>query len=211
MVSGPGLVPFTTEFGGGGFGDERRRIHIRPIQTEDAPPLFAAVQESLEQLRAWMTWCGRDYAFEHCQSFVSNAVAAWDVAREFSFVILDSADGTLLGSVGINQANHAHNFANLGYWVRGSRTCRGVASAAVKLVARFGFQELGLTRLELLIPTKNLPSQRVAVKAGAQREGILRQRLLLAGELHDAVLYSLVPGDLQSEEQDCHSVAGVPA
>ena len=195
LGSGTGLIPnpFTAE-----LRDDVRRIHIRPVQMEDAEELFRAIEESLDQLCAWMTWCHRDYTFEHSQAFLVQAIAAWNAAREFSFAILDSTDGTLLGSVGINQLNRAHNFANLGYWVRRTRTRCGVASVAVNLAAQFGFHELGLTRLELLIPARNVPSQRVALKSGARSEGTLRQRLVLAGELHDAALYSLVPQDLRS-------------
>ena len=42
----------------------------------------------------------------------------------------------------------------------------------------------------------NAPSRRVAEKAGAKVEGILRNRVTLNGRLHDAVMHSLVPGDL---------------
>src|SRR5437588_791403 len=49
---------------------------------------------------------------------------------------------------------------------------------------------------ELVAAVDNVGSQRVAEKAGATREGILRNRLLINGRPHDAVLYSLVRGDL---------------
>jgi len=42
----------------------------------------------------------------------------------------------------------------------------------------------------------NVASQRAVEKAGAHREGVLRNRLILGDEPVDAVLYSLVPMDL---------------
>ena len=42
----------------------------------------------------------------------------------------------------------ARTAANVGYWVRTGQTGRGIATAAVRLVARFAFEELGLLRLE---------------------------------------------------------------
>ena len=86
--------------------------------------------------------------------------------------------------------------ANLGYWVRTSAARRGVATNATRAVARYGFEELGLQRIEIVAAVRNLPSQRVAEKAGAVREGVLRKRLLIRGEAHDAVLFSLVAEDL---------------
>jgi len=199
LESGPQLPPivFTRSMWHEPPDSCDRRIEIRPFRTEDTLSLFGAVHESSEQLCAWMTWCRPDYNLEDCRFFIAEAAAAWEAGREFSFAILDSADGAFLGSVGINQVNRTHNVANLGYWVRRARTLQGIASAAVKLAARFGLQEAGFNRLELLIPVSNVPSQRVAVKAGAQLEGVLRQRLFLAGEVHDAVLYSLVPADFE--------------
>jgi RimJ/RimL family protein N-acetyltransferase len=61
------------------------------------------------------------------------------------------------------------------------------------LLADFGFKELKLNRIETLVAVDNLASQRVAAKVGAVREGILRNRLLLRGKIHDAVMFSLIP------------------
>jgi RimJ/RimL family protein N-acetyltransferase len=36
----------------------------------------------------------------------------------------------------------------------------------------------------------------VAEKVGAVREGVLRNRLMLHGTIHDAVIFSLIPDDL---------------
>lgn len=134
---------------------------------------------------------------EDSATFISGCCAEWDRGGHFSFVIHDIRDGAFLGSVGLNHVNQIHGFANIGYWVRTSRAGQGVAAAATRLIAQFGLQELGLNRLELLVPTGNHPSRRVAEKVGAKLEGVLRKRLLLQGKPHDATLYSLVAEDLQ--------------
>jgi len=46
------------------------------------------------------------------------------------------------------------------------------------------------------VATGNTRSLRVAEKAGAQREGFLRNRLLIQDKAHDAVMHSLIPQDL---------------
>ena len=43
----------------------------------------------------------------------------------------------------------------------------------------------------------NAASQRVAGKLGATREGEFRNRLVVRGEAVDAVVFSLVPRDLE--------------
>jgi RimJ/RimL family protein N-acetyltransferase len=82
--------------------------------------------------------------------------------------------------------------------VRTTAAGKGVASKASRLVARFGFEEVGLQRIEVLAAVSNIPSQRVAEKIGAVREAVLRKRLLIGSASHDAVMFSLVAEDLQS-------------
>jgi RimJ/RimL family protein N-acetyltransferase len=58
---------------------------------------------------------------------------------------------------------------------------------------------MGFNRLEILVSEHNPASQRVAQKSGAKLEGILRNRLVLAGRPHNAFVYSLVSGDLTGD------------
>ena len=120
---------------------------------------------------------------------------AWRNGKAYDFAVFDRETCAFLGGVGLNQLNRAHGFANLGYWVRASGMGRGVAGAAARLAARFAFEDLRLNRVEIIIAMENERSQRAAQKAGARREGVLRSRLLIAGRLHDAVMYSLVAAD----------------
>ena len=145
----------------------------------------------------WMSWYHAGYSRMDSEAFVCSRDTEWEKGEHFSFVINDTETGLFLGGVGLNFINHAHKFANLGYWVRASRAGRGVASTAARLAARFGLEELGFNRLEIVVAVDNLASQRVAEKSGAYREGVLRRRLVIHDQLHDAVMFSLVAADLK--------------
>jgi RimJ/RimL family protein N-acetyltransferase len=84
----------------------------------------------------------------------------------------------------------------VGYWVRTGATRRGIAPQAVRLVARFAFETLQLSRLEIFVRPENIPSRRVAEKVGAKFEAIARNRIVQHGRAYDAALYSLIPSDL---------------
>jgi ribosomal-protein-serine acetyltransferase len=173
------------------------RITIRPCRPSDADAVFAAVRESVAELSKWAPWCPPDYSMSHCKPWLESRADAWSQGKEYDFVILDAADSVLLGGCALNDINRTHNFANLGYWVRTSSTGQGVATAAACLVARFGFRELGFTRIEIVAAVGNQASQRVAEKAGAMREGIERNRHVVRDKTYDAVMYSLLPGDVK--------------
>ena len=62
----------------------------------------------------------------------------------------------------------------IGYAVGAAARGRGVATEAVGLLTRWGFDELGLERIVLLIDVANAASERIAERCGYTREGILR-------------------------------------
>lgn len=172
-------------------------IAIRRYRAEDIPLLYEAARESAnEAFTRWMPWCHAHYTLEESSAFVLSREGAWAKGEEYDFAIFDLATETYLGGVGLNQFNRPHGLANLGYWVREGRMGRGIAAAATLLAARFGFEDLGLNRVEIVVAVENARSQRVAEKAGAKREGVLRRRLLIADRLHDAVMYSVVAANL---------------
>jgi RimJ/RimL family protein N-acetyltransferase len=171
-------------------------ILVRPYGKEDAGALYEAARESLPEVSQWLPWCHENYSIEESREFISSRAVASQGDEWYSFAIFEREGGSFLGGVGINFINRVHQMANLGYWVRTSAAGRGVATSATRLAARFGFEQLGLQRIEIVAAVDNIPSQRVAEKAGAVREGVLRSRLLIRGESQDAVLFSLVKEDL---------------
>ena len=177
------------------------KLRIRRYRTEDVDALYRAIRESISQVKRWAPWCHDDYSRRESESWIAGQQTAWDEGREYNFLIEDLGDGRrsggrMLGGCGLNGIDPVNQRANLGYWVRTSATGRGVATAAALLVARFGFEELQLARLEIVVAVGNTASQRVAAKTGAVREGIARSRLLLYGVPRDAVISSLLRGEV---------------
>jgi ribosomal-protein-serine acetyltransferase len=165
-------------------------LTIRLYQQGDAEPMFAAVHESVADVFPWMSWCHSQYSMDDARKWVTTQQELAEQGRAYEFAIWN--ENQYLGGCGINQISQANRFANLGYWVRSSATGRGVAPAAVRLVASHAFQETDLIRLEIVCAVGNVRSQRVAEKVGALREGVLRNRVLLPSGPSDAVMFSLV-------------------
>ncbi len=178
------------------FQLESGPVILRPYRKADAARLYEAACQSTAEVFPWLPWCHPDYSLDESRSYIQGTIQAWRDDTLFEFTMNDPTDGSFIGGCGLSDINRVNRTANLGYWVRTGWTGRGVATAATLLLAEFGIKRASLTRIEVLAATGNRASQRVAEKAGATREGILRNRLLLHGKLHDAVLYSLIPGDL---------------
>jgi len=166
-------------------------ISIRPYRLEDSAAVYGAVRESMLELIPWMPWCHPDYSIDESRIWIENQIPAFQQGKAFEFAIVSSS-GRYFGGCGLNQIDHIDRRANLGYWVRSSAAGHGIASDAVRLIRSWGFENTDLIRLEIVIAVANLASRRVAEKAGAEFEGILRSRLLLQGGPHNAAIYSFV-------------------
>lgn len=176
------------------------KIILRKYEIGFAPLLFEAANESKGgEFSRWMPWCHENYSLADSKTFIEKVEANWKNETQFGFAILDAGSDEFLGGTGLNQPNKIHKFYNLGYWIRASRRNRGIVSEAVRLLAKSGFEDLPVNRIEILTAVENVPSQKAAEKAGARREGILRKRLMIGGRNHDAVIFSFVREDFQSE------------
>ena len=171
-------------------------ITIRPFEREDVQSFFSAVRSSANDLARWMPWCHAGYSIEEAMAWLTACQIEWASGTSYPFLVVETKSDTVLGSVDINQINRDHNFGNIGYWVHSSHTGKGIATAAVRMAAHFGFNEAGFTRLEIVALAHNTASRRVAEKASAKFECIARNRLTGWGKTEDAAVYSLIPADI---------------
>lgn len=169
-------------------------ISLRIPVPGDADELAAAVAESRAELMPWMVWCTPTYGPAEALQWIEGVRSGHEEGTSHEFVIVGHG-GQLVGGCGVNGVNNLLRFANLGYWVRTSASGRGVAVKAVGEVASWAFRHTELERLEIVVAVANYRSHRVAIKAGATREGVLRRRLRAHGTSLDAVMYSICRPD----------------
>jgi ribosomal-protein-serine acetyltransferase len=165
---------------------------LRPFLASDAPDFAAAVRESVSTVGQWMPWARADYTDSEALDWIVMCDAARANGSGHEFGIF-GADGAFMGGAGLNQMNPMHAFCNLGYWVRGSAQRQGAATAVTAALARYAFEQLQQSRVEIVIADGNLASLAVARKAGAVHECLARNRLQLHGGPIDAHVFSLIP------------------
>ena len=101
-------------------------------------------------------------------------------------------DGAIAGSIDLRLDSFDGTTAETGYWVTAPLRGRGVASTAARLLSDFGFEDLGLRRVELNAAVDNPASRRVAEKAGFELEGVRRAWRSVAGVPTDFAVYARV-------------------
>lgn len=121
----------------------------------------------------------------------------WAEGEAATFAICDTT-ALCVGHVFVN-LGPSHR-ATVGYWLLPEARGKGLATRAVRLVSRWALRDLGLARLGLLTEPSNVDSQRLAERAGFQREGVLRSWTEIDGRRLDYVSFSLLPADLDEPE-----------
>jgi RimJ/RimL family protein N-acetyltransferase len=163
-------------------------LELRPWREEDVPAIHAACQDP--EIQRWIPLIPRPYTVEDARAFVADEIGL----GPHQYAIVE--DGTLVGSIGMRVSEQSRR-GHIGYWCARDVRGRGIVTRALRLLCRYGFEELELGRLELITDPDNLASQRVAEKVGFQREGVLRSHLLHPdGRRRDSIMFSLLPGEL---------------
>jgi RimJ/RimL family protein N-acetyltransferase len=109
-------------------------------------------------------------------------------------LILDGESEEVLGGASIGHYDKMRQRAEVGYWLLEASRGRGVATRVARALALHALAN-GVERVEAVVRTDNIASQRVLERAGFTREGILRSLLRHDGRRVDAAIYSLLPGE----------------
>jgi RimJ/RimL family protein N-acetyltransferase len=99
-----------------------------------------------------------------------------------------------MGSITIH-AEVPYPRAELGYWTGVPYWGQGYMTEAVRAVIAFGFDTLGLHRIQATAYPRNVGSWRVMEKAGMTYEGTLREFYVKNGVPEDARMYAVLRSD----------------
>lgn len=167
-------------------------IAIRTYQPCDVHPCFETARESIAEVSRHLPWLHPEYSIEETRMWIEKEVPKlWEQQSEYHFVITEVVTGSVLGGCDLDQVNWVNQTANLGYWVRTSRTREGVATAAAKLLVRFGFEQLQLKRIDVGTSIDNIPSARVAEKLNPSDKKSVKNSSSSEGGVSDTIMFSL--------------------
>lgn len=130
-------------------------------------------------------------------AYCAATVRGWLAGTSGHFVAVDLATDQVAGTFSLFGRDATLARAEVGYGLRPGFRGRGIATRAVRLLARWGFEAGGLARLEAGIAVGNTASRRVVERVGFRLEGTRRRMLPRPdGTRDDAWLFGLLPEDL---------------
>jgi RimJ/RimL family protein N-acetyltransferase len=139
-------------------------VALRGFQSTDVDALVDACQDP--QIPRF-TLVPSPYTARHAHDWLQRVADGRARGTRMTFAIVEAPAGdVLLGAAGLNVIDWDQRAADVGYWLAAPARGRGVASRAVRLVASWAFDTIGLERLELRAVEHNHPSRAVAERTG---------------------------------------------
>jgi ribosomal-protein-alanine N-acetyltransferase len=165
------------------------RIVARPLTADDEPAFVALAMESFEFHKRWIKLPTESDAF-------GRYLSKFDGENSFFFVICDAASDSIVGFVSLTGIEREpYQRARLGYGVFEPYARMGYISAGLEQVVNYAFETLRLHRLEADIQPDNVPSKRLAEKAGFICEGVSLGFICINGEWMDHERWALTFDD----------------
>jgi RimJ/RimL family protein N-acetyltransferase len=166
---------------------------LRPWRDSDLPQLVTICQDP--EIARW-TRVPERFGEADARAYLLSRYDAVLSGVTAPFAVVDADDDThVLGSTSLFRINWDHLRGEVGYWLGREARGRGHGTRAVGLICRFGFESLGLERIELYAGTENPASQRVAERSGFAREAVVRSFLQGKGERQDMIAFGLLRSD----------------
>jgi RimJ/RimL family protein N-acetyltransferase len=171
---------------------ELARVRLRPLEARDGPSLYATYADPVTARylsRPPLTDCAQG------DEMAARAVTGNADGTSVQLAIERRADHAFLGMCLLFHFNEQCARAEIGYTLMREHWAQGYMAESLPGLIEHAFGPLNLNRLEADIDPRNSPSERVLLKMGFKREGLLRERWIVAGETSDSALLGLIKRD----------------
>lgn len=165
------------------------RLRLRQVTLADADAVFAfksdpqvtsaygqEPKQSIEEMQAWL----------------QQLIDGYDRREVLFWIITRKEEDRAIGVGGFWNFSPGFHCAEIGYELHPAHWGKGLMPEAVTAMLAYGFQEMGLHRVEANPLAGNDSSHRLLQKLGFRHEGTLRQRHFFRGQFIDQLYYGLL-------------------
>lgn len=164
-------------------------LRLRPWRAGDEAAVVAAYADP--DIRRWHA---RSMDADEAAAWVASWSGRWEGETGAGWAL--ERDGDVVGQLSLRSFEHGDGRSTVSYWVLPRARGRGLATTALRTVAEWAFDALGLHRIEVDHSVDNPASCLVATRAGFHLEGTKRGDALHADGWHDMHLHARVAGDV---------------
>ncbi|MEP5766175.1 MAG: GNAT family protein [Halieaceae bacterium] len=168
-----------------------RHVRLEPLAEKHAQGLIIVGQQQ-EDWRYMPRTCFVD--LPDCKHWIAESLAT---PGHLPFAIVEQGRDRPVGSSRYLAFRPEHRSLEIGWtWLGRDWQKTPVNTEAKLLLLQHAFEALGMIRVEFKTDARNGRSQRALMRIGAEREGLLRQHMIVQdGYRRDSVYFSITDGD----------------
>ncbi len=140
----------------------------------------------------WFTDDLSDPLFLH--KWISAAVRETAEGKRLAFTVIDLKSDRIAGSTSFGNFSSRDGRVEIGWtWLGLEFQGKGLNRDMKYLMMKYGFEDLGLDRVESKTDVLNIPARKGLERAGMKEEGILRSHTLMTNQRRrDTIYYSVL-------------------
>ena len=179
---------------------EDELVRIEPLQERHFELLLpVAMEETL-----WLFTVAKINSKETFRKYFDAALAEKQNKKSYPFAYFNKQTQQYAGCTRYGNIEFAHKKVEIGWtWIHPSLQGTGFNKHCKFLLLSFGFETLGLNRIELKTSMLNLKSQKAMLKIGAVKEGVFKKNIINDdGTTRDTVYFSFINNEWAAIKQN---------
>lgn len=175
---------------------ETDRLLLRPMRVSDAADMFDYARNA--EVTRYLLWKPHT-SITYTREYLEYLAGRYRLGMHYEWAVVLKSTNRMIGTCGFASIDCAHNAGELGYVLHPDFHGKGLMTEAARRVLSFGFEELGLHRIEARFMDGNEASRRVMERLGMRFEGIRRDAMLIKGSYSDIGTYAILASDRRGE------------
>lgn len=164
-------------------------VLLRQLAEADVGRLFELFSDP-EVMRYWSR--GPFTSEAEARALLAEIDRGWRQDAFYQWGVAIAGSPAVIGTATLFRIDRDHRRAEIGFAIGSAWWGRGFGTATVTRLVEYAFGPLGVCRLEADVDPRNVASLRVLERLGFKREGLLRERYRVAGEVQDSVILGLL-------------------
>lgn len=175
---------------------ESVRAILRPLTKDDE----ILLQEVANDESLWVYGISDLSKPGELKKYIANAIADRNSGVCAVWVIVDKKTNRVAGCTRLSEISWKDERGQVGWtWLGREFQGSGLNKEVKFLILNFGFEALGLNRIEFKADERNHQSRQALIGIGATREGVLREHMkLYNGYIRNTVFYSILRSEWDS-------------
>ena len=155
------------------------RLILRPMRVGDAADMFDYAQR--EDVTTYLLWSPHQ-SMSYTRDYLKYIETRYDAGDFYDWAVVERSSGKMIGTCGFTRIDMPNNTGEIGYVLNPEFHDKGYGTEAAKEALRFGFDVIGLHRIEARFMAGNNASLHVMDKLGMTFEGFRRESMLVKGK-----------------------------